>query len=415
MRKIISIIIGLQSTFASAGQHQMSIPQFLALVHDRQENKIYQESIDKTREQPRNLPLFEKAELRTDVDNLNSLQLDYALRISTNGIKEKAHQRQVFREELRQAHLDHQVSLQTSLRDHYQLLVDIIYLPQLNALKQELFVVLGDKISVLEQLLENNFGPDVSDLIEAEYDQSQLELEILELTNIIGQNQEIVEELSAIRDTIVIDTTNLIDIETMIFTSQMNMDLGTSDNVYYAAREQEIKMAEQETLAEKLKTRNPLSYFQIGYDGSNNDLFSETISLGIGIKLPGKGSGRIKILESSRKEMETKRELELYVLESEERQREIIRGFEAIYLKYFLLKKQEKEDKARKILEQYLKVEGISPLTLLKLNEIILKRKIQMLSFQHQIYQRYIELHDVLGKLAKVPLRNYLSEDLERF
>ena len=415
MKKLGFILIGLHYFIFANSQQKISIPEYLALVRDRQENKIYQERLDFITGQPSVLPFIEKVELRTETNQLNSFKLDYALRVSTNGLREIEHQRQIYSDEVRQVQLDKQVVLQNTLLEHYKLLIDLIYLPRLYDLNRELSIVVEDRISVLEQLLQNNFGPDVSDLIEAEYDRSQLELDLLELGNLLNQNIEHIKELTSNSDSIAIDTTNLISIETMIFTSQMNLDIGTRENVYYAAKSNAIQMAQNQVLAEQLKSQNPISYVQVGYDGGRNDPFAETFSVGLGIKLPWKGSAKVKVRENSMKELEARQELAMFLLESENQRRELVKGFEAIYLKYFLLKKQEEEDKARKILEQYLQVDGISPITLLKLNENILERKIQMVTLQYQIYHRYVELHDVLGKLAQEPLRNYLSEDLDRF
>ena len=65
-------------------------------------------------------------------------------------------------------------------------------------------------------------------------------------------------------------------------------------------------------------------------------------------------------------------------------------------------------------MKTYRHLEGVDPLILLKMKESILERDISLGKIQYQLYTKYVELFDVMGKLSEKPLRNYLASTQEQ-
>ena len=65
------------------------------------------------------------------------------------------------------------------------------------------------------------------------------------------------------------------------------------------------------------------------------------------------------------------------------------------------------------IYEAYQKMDGVSPLLLLKLKILQNKKDIEILKFEHELYKAYIEIVSLNEQLFQEPLLNYLSPSLE--
>ena len=85
------------------------------------------------------------------------------------------------------------------------------------------------------------------------------------------------------------------------------------------------------------------------------------------------------------------------------------------YQLYQLLEKQLENSQADFALKQYQKIAGASPLALLKLKGSRFNKELEQFSIEQEIYMLYIELLDASGKMAELPLRNYLLSSQPSF
>jgi hypothetical protein len=86
-----------------------------------------------------------------------------------------------------------------------------------------------------------------------------------------------------------------------------------------------------------------------------------------------------------------------------------------IFQQYDLIQRQIVESQAQFTLNQYAKIQGSQPLALLRMQEVILRRQAQLVDFEHDAFLKYLKLLNWSGKVAEMPLKNYLSVDLSVF
>ena len=80
---------------------------------------------------------------------------------------------------------------------------------------------------------------------------------------------------------------------------------------------------------------------------------------------------------------------------------------------YDVLLEKKEASKAQSSFDIYRRMNGVSPLILLKLKESILKTDISIETITRHVYEKYIRLLDISGNLSAKPLKNYLSPDME--
>ena len=93
--------------------------------------------------------------------------------------------------------------------------------------------------------------------------------------------------------------------------------------------------------------------------------------------------------------------------------RKNINAFNLSVSNYRTLHDQTINSSVLSLLETYKKIEGVAPLTLLKLLTIQQKKKIETLNAERELYRSYIKLLAGIEILFKRPLMNHLSNSKE--
>lgn len=161
------------------------------------------------------------------------------------------------------------------------------------------------------------------------------------------------------------------------------------------------------------KSKQFLDFVQAKYNGKSENLFEDNLSLGLGINLPFFGTARqeksVYYFEKLTKENELKDEIKLHKLK-------IIlakNDYDTAVLNFETLNNQNKESSVSLVYETYKKMEGVSPLLLLKLKVMQNKKDIEILHFEQELYILFIEYLSLNEILFQKPYLNYLSDTLE--
>lgn len=81
-----------------------------------------------------------------------------------------------------------------------------------------------------------------------------------------------------------------------------------------------------------------------------------------------------------------------------------------------LTKKKKKEDSSvSALLDTYKKIEGVSPIILLKLKMSDHNKNIKILKIEQQLYEQYIEILARKNVLFQTPLTNFLTTNISLF
>ena len=81
---------------------------------------------------------------------------------------------------------------------------------------------------------------------------------------------------------------------------------------------------------------------------------------------------------------------------------------------YNLVAERRERSHAASSLKIYQQLEGIDPLTLLRLKESILESELTINDIRHKIFLTYIRFLDLSGRLSEKPLENHLSKNMEK-
>lgn len=211
------------------------------------------------------------------------------------------------------------------------------------------------------------------------------------------------------KDFIKFDLEDLIEPKQIINSSFIQSFIG--EHLDISLQELKLNTIENQMQLENSKSKQIIEYVQTKYGGRRSFLFDENFSLGIGINLPFFGNARQKKgnyyfdklnAEHKYKMLKKKKEYNELIKKNE---------FENVKLNYQTLIKQTKESSISALLETYKKMEGISPLLLLKLEILVLKKEIEISKSQHQLYKTYVKLLATNGVLFQKPFRDYLSNN----
>ena len=395
-------------------QTSIDIATFLATVRNDTEVQLFNEKLHFYNQNKTNLPLIEKLELRVSTNRLNPFRNDYGLRLSPNGLREKRSQKAVQLSIKKLMTSEQQLLFQKKLKERYSLIIEYLFLPQILELKKRLHLLQKDKIRTFQKLLENSFSFNVNNLVKAEEQQQALDLELLDLTKDIQYYGQLIQNELETNEVVVFNTTELVEAQQIASPENLKTIAFNSKNIYFEYEISELELARNEYRLEKSKTVNPISFVQLNYEGEQGPI-RDVLDISAGIKAPLAGSSKIKFTELQLKQLEAEHRLQLLKEDFQQQKDRLIKELELLYQQYLLLEQQKSNDNARKTLERYLQIEGIPPLTLLELQENILKKDLLVLEIEYQIYLKYIELLDITGRLALMPLRNYLSTKFELF
>jgi len=394
-------------------QQTISTTQFLGSLKDAHYIKSDSVQLSQLQNYNYNLPLFNSIEFRTESRDLMLQRQEYALRIKPNSLFERAAYKNVYQNKIKTFSIENQENFNTKLEQRYLLLIDFIFSNKKQILLKEKQQLLEDKSYVLSQG-QNKIYFDIQDLINTENDVLESTIRINNLT-LQTQNylEEIKQHSNQIYDSISIETKNLIKPNQVLEVVTQNTN--QTENTEIKVQELKIQTLEREMQSKMYQKKQILDYVQVKYGGKKNFIFNENFSIGIGISLPffeqanyEKGKYLLDIVDEER-------ELTYLKEKNKTNLKQTINTFILAKQQYKNLNKQAENNSITPLLEKYQKMEGVSPLVLLKLK--ILQQKIQFetLNAQQKMYRAYINYLSNTGLLFQQPYRNYLSEDFGFF
>lgn len=381
--------------------------EILRSAFNDQATRLQSEKIDFVKAHSPDLPYIEEVEFRTQTNDLDISEQEYAFRFRLNSPNQRKRQQSLYSQSMQQLEIEQQVYLDEALKDRYDLLIKSIYYINRKKILTEEKIILNDQLSILRRSSDfSNF--DITDLISIEEDLHDNERALLELQN----EKEQVDQLVAvwmgrsvaepIKETQVVSVRQ---IEQFLSTWQLDT---LQNHLYLLEQEAQVEKTQEEYLLEKAESNNLFDFFQFQYGGRNAENFRESFGLGMSIRLPFKGSSKLSLAKLKIEELE---EIQRYERIEAALQREIqasVHELKSSLDQYALIEQQLQDNQASFALEQYSQVNGASPLLLLKIKAQIQKKEGLKRSFEQKILSQFIELLHRSGKLSEAPLRNYL-------
>ena len=356
------------------------------------------------------IPRLEELEFRTETHEFNPQLQEYALRLQFNSSRQIKVQERINQQEYNLLLVRQEAYLEELLFDRYQFLIDTRYQQEQLALLQSHLPVLNDWERVIQTRIQEEGERHYDDWLELEDDRLKLQQE----------RQLLQQQLSAGRKQYTFWTdrpTDSLTLGTWPGLEQLERNWLNWQNdtliVPLTVQEQQLigNLAELELAAEQAEERNRLNFLQLRYRGEDQDrVLREQVTVGAGITLPFRSANSVK-----------EQYLKLEQLEEEnqelERQRKWLEDLQeaeasmALHLEQCQQMESALRDYENKFGMIALQRRGITrPETYLQATMGVLERKALLLDQEKRLYEAYLDVLLLSGRLIAKPYRNWLSE-----
>jgi hypothetical protein len=414
LKKLNFIAISLLVSFRLIGQMQIASTQILASAQKEPLVALQDRKINKLGSLSYNLPWVEAISIRTETDRFNFGRQKYLIRTSVNGVPEIHAQRQIHDNVVLLEQSERLVLLKKALSERYSWLVEDMYLKKAMGIKNSLKVVQEDKIAVLRQLANINAELDLDYLIKSEDELHHLQQELMESEDKRTNIKHFFAENIGVKTDFEIDSSTRISVQKMK-TIVETLPKIPNENPLMLRQNVVVSFRKSEYDLEKSKTMQMLDFWEIGYAGGKGEPVRNEFSVGLGINLPFKGSSKINQNDLFIKHLDeaiNREYLNTSLVSNLRLQHE---QFNMLFRQYQLVATQLFESQSLYTLNKLAQVQGSTPLALLRLQENLLKRSLQLTDIEHLIFKKFVELLETSGYITNAPLRDYLSENLKTF
>ncbi|MBM4056192.1 MAG: TolC family protein [Planctomycetes bacterium] len=393
---------------------EISIGDFLASSKNDLSLKNQEEKISFLHTTSPDTPFLDRVEFRTRTDEgFDQSNQRYSLRFYPNGLGETKAGEKVHNTTVESNKVHYDLLLHQALKERYTLIINVLNTLDLLELKKKLMVVYEDKAIVLNSQMNT---PDfkITELIDAKDDVVKLQIEIIELENKLNTIEETMRLCISTEGSISLSRENLADTDSVRRSFLQISSLPDAENVYLRDSNYSKEIARGMYELEKAEGKRYINFLEAGYDNEEGGRPSDSISFGLGINLPFVRSNRIDVNRRKLQFLSAKGEHEDLKRSLEEKLRSISGELNKMFRQYDVLMEEKTTGGTESTLKKYMETEGINPITLLNMQESIIKKDLLIMQKQYEIYTKYIEYLDISGQLTKTPVRNYLSQDFEQ-
>lgn len=354
-----------------------------------------------------NLQLIDNVEFRTETRDLLLPRQEYAIRIKPNSLRGRLANKKVYKSKINEVQIQGRIRLIEELEDRYYLLIAYVFNKKLIDAYQFRKTQLKDKISLLKAAIYTEVF-NVNDLIETE--------EALFDNQIILQN---LQQAQAYHDGMLQlmignrKNNNYLKSDDFITPAQIiaNAPIVNTlkDNLEIQLKQLKLETIESEMKLDVAKSKKIIDFVQVKYGGKNSNIFEEIFAVGMGINLPFFGNVREKKGGYYFKKLRTESEILTLQKQQEKEKTAAEEDFRRTVTNYQVYRDQAANSSVSSLLNTYKKVEGISPLILLKLEMSVQDKNIEIIKIEQQLYETYIGILASKNRLFQIPFKNFLS------
>ncbi len=356
------------------------------------------------------LPWVEDVGLRTGTDQFDFAQQNFSLRMNVNGMAEIRAQKSIHQNVLALELAEKGVLLERALLVRYEQLAEFWHIENAAFIQKKLRDVQADKMEVLRELARTSADLDLDYLIKSEDEMHQIDQNLLDFEQKRLNIRHLVADGLGLREGWRLDSADRISINDLRFIVAHLPEKKAIASPLVARQTAEVQFRKAERELEKAKARKVLDFFQTSYSADRDEPFRNEFSVGLGLLFPYRGSSKIKLNDlfiGHLEEAVRREDLAAQLADELRRERE---RFELLFRQRDLVLHQLFESNALFAFAEISKVQGSSPLALLRLQENLLKRTLQSAEIERQIVLAYLRILELSGKISEPPLRNWLSD-----
>lgn len=411
---IIAFLISICSIVSTA-QVPISTTEYLKSAVNEPSFQLENRRLDYLRNTDFELPLVDELEFRTETDEFEWKRQEYLFRLSFNGYQQHLKQGDYHKSLIELGLADQKFILHQNLMKKYFNLTNFIFQLKEIEQKEKEKLVIEDQILVAKKLGANSTRLDLDDLVDAEEDLFEIEIELIEMTEELAfWKKEFAVDLQT-NNPINIDTSNLLKVSEI--KSILNQFIEQKEaHPRIQQKHRRIDKAISEYELEKSEDNQFVDFIQLQYSGPRKSLnFGQEWSIGAGFRIPTKSANKLNLNELELERIEEENELQLYKIRIAENIERTQNRLDILFKQYDKIQLQIENSQANFALERLNYSTQKNPLILLQIQENILKRQKRILDIEKKIFQSYLNLLDLTGQASELPLRNYLLTGLPLF
>jgi hypothetical protein len=403
------LIIGFYTSVNA--QEQGTINSFLSSINESKLVYIDSTTTAQLNDKNYSIPIIKSAQFRLETRRFIETFQEYSLRVKPNSFRAMSSQKYIYQNKIEEVRISNQIKINEELKNRYLLIIDYVFNEKLLDFYLTRQQQLKDKLEILGySVYDENF--DIKDLIESEEDLLATNLKLIQLQKTEKDQLFYLKEILEFKErSLEINFENLIQPEQVI--GFHIPDSVPHELLFISLEKLKLKTINNEMKLSVAESKQFLDFVQAKYIGKSENLFEENLSLGLGINLPFFGTARQEkseyYFEKLTKEYELKDEIKRHNLKITIAKNE----YDNAILNFETLNNQNKESSVSLVYETYKKMEGVSPLLLLKLKVMQNKKDIEILKFEQTLYISFIEYLSLNEILFQKPYLNYLSGTLE--
>jgi hypothetical protein len=352
--------------------------------------------------------------VQTQTDRFELQRQEFQTRASFNGWEEMKQEKKWKQANITVEEANKNVLLQDILLDRYALLVEYRYALHALNLYRRIYLVFADKRDVLQKMAKLTVSFNIEDLIKAEENVYQYQQKITETEGIVKGIGQFAQLLLTSKDTFQLDTTHWIPLSKMRDLVN-NLPQFITNNTLLTQQEAKINLAQANYNVEKASTKKIIDFAQLKYGARPTKELQTEVSIGVGFVLPYKGSSKTILNKLSIKQLEEKNKLKDIQESLDVQLFNAKQSLDITFREYDLVTQQINESQTLYSLDHYMKMQGGSPIVMLRMQELVLLRQARLIDLEHEAFVKYLKLLSWTGKLSAFPLQNYLSANFDGF
>ena len=121
------------------------------------------------------------------------------------------------------------------------------------------------------------------------------------------------------------------------------------------------------------------------------------------------------LLELEYEKLERNSDFRTDKIQQDERIARQVKRIENFIEQYKLLQKQAEDNQVQYALERLKRMPDASPLQIIRMEELLLKKQSQIYRLEYRIFQEYVDWLHLTETTISLPLRNHLSKEQKEF
>jgi len=408
--KSISTSFLLVFFFINISHGQFSLNTYLSDARNdvrMLENKVKSEFLENN---PYRSPFLHRVEFRARTNDYNFTQDDFRLRFNPTNPFEISANKKYYKLESNSLVVDYQYALNKAIYSRYNRIISYFQLTDEISFKEKEILIQRDQLKILEaELTVSSF--EISEYIDQKENLINLILDLNDLKHNLEKVLHQIKAETSFKGNIEIEYHSFISYDQIRNIVKLKSAVAdTVNNIHIENLNRQAMLDEQRIKIEKAESRRNIGYIQAEYDRLRGDDFDNHFGVQVGVRIPLTNADKPDLSRRKLNLMEDKVDI-VKEKTSLEVQCDLLKlDMEYLFSQYNLITGAIANDDLLRLLNQD---KNLKPKDLLQAQKSILKMKKYEKLIQWDIYKSFIDYLYYSGKLIDIPLKNYLSENLE--